>query len=190
MLAFVVLAIAIFSRIYPHLLHGTGMNFTAVGGGLLFFGSQLGTHHATRTRTALKFLAGMAALAATDYYLTVYAYAYPFHLSGYVVTWLWYAGVCLLGMGMLRKPSILRVAAGVLASATSFFLVSNFIVWAGGHMYAPTLAGLSSCYLAAIPFYRNDVVSTAITAGALFGLPALAWRIVESLHPERKHAQL
>ena len=66
---------------------------------------------------------------ATDYYLTVYIYQYPFHTSAYVVTWAWYAAVCLLGMGLLEKASVLRVAAGVLASATSFFLLSNFVVW-------------------------------------------------------------
>ncbi len=30
----------------------------------------------------------------------------------------------------------------------------------------------------AIPFYANDLISTALTAGALFGLPALAADIV------------
>jgi hypothetical protein len=34
----------------------------------------------------------------------------------------------------------------------------------------------------ALPFYRNDLVSTAITAAALFGLPVVAARIAESLH--------
>ena len=90
-----------------------------------------------------------------------------------------------LGMGLLQKPSVLRVGAGVLASATSFFLLSNFMVWAGsgiGAMYPHTLAGLGACLTAGIPFYRNDLASTAITAGALFGLPVLAAKIAESLH--------
>jgi hypothetical protein len=49
-------------------------------------------------------------------------------------------------------------------------------------MYPHSLAGLGACYVAALPFYRNDLVSTAITAGALFGLPALAAKLVEMLH--------
>ena len=69
----------------------------------------------------------------------------------------------------------------MLASSTSFFLLSNFMVWIGWPAYPHTLAGLAACYTAAIPFYRNDVVSTAITAGALFGLPVLAAKIAESL---------
>jgi hypothetical protein len=119
---------------------------------------------------------------ATDYYLTVYAYSYPFHASAYLVTWAWYAAVCLLGHQLLRgKPSALRVGGAVLASSTSFFLLSNFAVWIGGGLYPHTAAGLATCYIAAIPFYANDAMSTAITAGALFGLPVLAANIAESV---------
>jgi hypothetical protein len=186
MLAYLVLLLAVLSRILPHALHSTAWNFTAVGGGLLFFGSRMGAPGAGFTRaSAAKLASALAVLIATDYYLTVFIYQYPFHTASYVVTWVWYAAVCLLGMGLLEKASVLRVAAGVVASATSFFLVSNFVVWMGGTvitMYPRTLAGLGACYTAAIPFYRNDLVSTAIVAGALFGLPALAAKIVESVH--------
>jgi hypothetical protein len=124
---------------------------------------------------------------ATDYYLTVFAYGYPFQLRTYLVTWIWYAAVCLLGMGILQKPTLLRVAAGVLASSTSFFLISNFVVWTAGSMsmYPHSLAGLGACYVAGIPFYRNDLVSTALTSGALFGLPVLATSIIDSLRAAR-----
>jgi hypothetical protein len=189
--AYLALLLAVLSRILPHAFHAVSWNFTAVGGALLFFGSQLGADktHAPQTSargltwsTAARLVSAVAVLMATDYYLTVYAYQYPFHVAGYVVTWLWYAAVCLLGMGLLIKPSVLRVIAGVLASSTSFFLLSNLAVWAGSAMYPHTLAGLEACYIAAIPFYRNDLVSTAITAGALFGLPVLAAKIVDALH--------
>ena len=190
MLAYIVLLLAVLSRILPHAFHAVNWNFTAVGGGLLVFGSRMGSGQGSAARgfhwtTAAKLASALAVLMATDYYLTVYAFGYPFLLRGYLVTWVWYAAVCLLGMGILRKPSVLRVAMGTLASATSFFLLSNFAVWAGGGfeaMYPHSLAGLGACYVAALPFYRNDLVSTAITAGALFGLPALAAKLVEMLH--------
>ncbi len=193
MLAYLVLLFAALSRILPHAFHAVGWNFTAIGGGLLFFGSRMGADHAAGAqpdaaaraftwRSAAKLASALAVLIATDYYLTVFAYGYPFQVSAYLVTWLWYAAVCLLGLGILRKPTVLRVVAGVLASSTSFFLLSNFMVWAGGVMYPRTVAGLGACFTAAIPFYRNDLVSTALTAGALFGLPVLAARIAESLH--------
>jgi hypothetical protein len=176
----IVLLLAVLSRILPHALHQVGWNFSVLGGGLLFIGSRMKNDSA---RSAAWKMAGvLAVLMATDYYLTVYAYGYAFHVTSYLVTWAWYAAVCVLGMGLFRRVTAVRVAAGAIAAPTSFFLLSNFAVWAGSAMYAHSLAGLGACYAAAVPFYRNDLVSTAITAGALFGLPALATRIAESLH--------
>jgi hypothetical protein len=181
MSAYFALLIAILSRILPHTFQTTSVGFTAVGGGLLYFGSRR-----NRWQTILAVLA----LMATDYYLTVFIYNYAFHASEYVVTWLWYAAVCLLGYQMLSgKSSALRVAGAVFATSTSFFLLSNFVVWAGSAMYPHTASGLAACYVAAIPFYANDMMSTAITAGAFFGLPALARNVAasvrEGLHNQR-----
>ncbi|MGD0798916.1 MAG: DUF6580 family putative transport protein [Acidobacteriaceae bacterium] len=183
MSAYLVLLLAVLSRVLPHAFHAVSWNFTALGGVLLFFGSRM-----SASRPALRLASALAVLIATDYYLTVFAYQFPFHLADYLVTWIWYALVCLLGRDLLQKPTVLRVIAGVLASATSFFILVDFAAWAWGplHTYPHTLAGLEACYVAAIPFYRNDLVSTALTAGALFGLPVLATRLAEALraaHP-------
>lgn len=165
MLAIVVLFLAALSRLIPHANHAVAFNFTAVGAGLLFFGSR-----APRWQAIL----AVAVMGLMDVFLTTQVYHYAFHVSGYLVTWVWYGAVSLLGSALLRKVTALRVVAGVLASATSFFLVSNFVVWAGGHMYAQTLAGLANCYVSALPFYANDLASTALVSAVLFGLPALA----------------
>jgi hypothetical protein len=181
MAAYLVLLLAVLSRILPHAFHAVSWNFTAVGGSLLFFGSLM-KEAASAPRKLTRLAIALLALMATDYYLTVYAYGYPFHVRGYLVTWAWCMAVCLLGSQLLAKPTVLRVVVGVLGSATSFFLASNFAVWAAGGLYPHTLAGLGSCYVAAIPFYRNDLVSTSLVAGALFGLPVLAAKIAETLH--------
>jgi hypothetical protein len=70
-----------------------------------------------------------------------------------------------------------RVAAGVLLGPTSFFLVSNYAVWASGWMYPRTLGGLGACFVAALPFYRNDLLSTGLVAGLAFGVPVLVRRM-------------
>ena len=173
MSAYLVLLFAIVSRILPPSLHLTAMNFTAVGGSLLFFGARR-----PRWQTAI----AVVALMATDVFLTTVTYHYAFHVTGYLITWAWYAGVCLLGHQLLQRATALRVAVGVLTSATSFFLLSNFAVFLG-QMYPHTAAGLSACFVSALPFYRNDLISTGLVAGACFGLPALATRLVEALQP-------
>lgn len=180
MSAYFALIVAVLSRILPHAFMTTSVGFTAVGGGLLYFGAR---------RSRWQTIPAVLALMATDFYLTTYVYNYPFHVSTYVVTWIWYAAVCLFGHQVLaHKASALRVAGAVLATSTSFFLISNFVVWAGSMMYPHTAAGLGACYVAAIPFYANDLMSTAVTAGAFFGLPALARSIAQNLR-EAAHSQ-
>jgi len=179
MSAFLVLIAALLSRIVPILVHSQSWNFVALGGGLLFFGSRMqgAEHKATKQQIAAKLAGAMALLMATDYYLTVYGYGLAWHTSAYLVTWVWYAAICLLGMGLLQRVTVLRCAAATLASATSFFLLSNGAVWAGGAMYPHTLAGLGTALAMGLPFYRNDLVSTGLTLGVFYGLPALARKI-------------
>ncbi len=58
--------------------------------------------------------------------------------------------------------------------ATLFFVVTNFAVWVTTPYYAKTLAGLSSCYAAAIPFYRWMLAGDLFFLGLLVGCLAVA----------------
>ena len=166
-MAYLVLLIAVLSRVLPPLLHTTGGNVTAVGAALLFFGASL--HTARRWHAVF----AVAALAATDWWLTTYGYGYPFHVAGYLPTWAWYAAVCVgSSFALTRRNPILRLAVAAVAAPTSFFLLSNFMVFLHGGMYPHTAAGLLGCYAAALPFYRNDLVSTAVFTALFFLLPA------------------
>jgi hypothetical protein len=166
MFAYLLMLVAVLSRLLPH---AGWFNFTAVGGALLYFGAR---------RSWREMLAPLAVLMATDYYLTVYAYHYSFRWQGYVTTWAWYLMAMALGQILLRsKTTLVRVASGALLGPTSFFVLSNYAVWVGSGMYPRTMAGLSTCYVAALPFYRNDLLSTAIVAGLAFGIPVLVRRL-------------
>ena len=168
--AYLLLVLAILTRVLPH--HAM-LNFTAVGGALLYFGAR---------RPWREMLAPLAALIATDYFLTVYSYHYEFVWTSYVTTWAWAAAVMVLGYILLKsRTSWLRVGAAVVLGPTSFWLISNYAVWvASSHavpvandMYAHNFSGLIACYAAALPFYRNDLISTAIVASLAFGVPVL-----------------
>lgn len=170
MAAYLLLVFAILTRVIPH--HGW-LNFTAVGGALLYFGAR---------RTWREMLVPMVALMATDYCLTVFSYHYSFAWNSYLTTWTWYLAAMVLGLILLKsKTTWLRAGSAVVLGPTSFFLISNFAVWVlsshtvwvPGDMYPHTLAGLMTCYAAGVPFYRNDLLSTAIVAGVAFGLPVL-----------------
>ncbi len=60
-----------------------------------------------------------------------------------------------------------------LIPATLFFVITNFAVWAFQSDYEASLAGLATCYAAAVPFYRW------MLAGDIFymGLLACCWML-------------
>ena len=111
----------------------------------------------------------------SDYCLTTFTYHYAFHWQSYVITWTWYAAAVALGAILLKKrTTFARGAVAAHPGPTSFFLASNFEVWTSGfNGYPHTLAGLAACYAAAIPFYRNDLISTSIVLGVALGAPVL-----------------
>jgi hypothetical protein len=170
--AYLLLLVAILSRLMPH----TGwLNFTAVGGALLYFGAR---------RSWREMLGPLAALMATDYVLTTFVYHYSFQWVDYAPTWMWYVAAMALGHILLHaRTTIVRFGAAVVLGPTSFFLISNFAVWFTSAMYAKTLAGLGVCYVAALPFYRNDVLSTTLVAGVAFGVPVLVRRLSSASVP-------
>ncbi|QNI31376.1 hypothetical protein H7849_20185 [Alloacidobacterium dinghuense] len=165
MSAYLLILFAILSRVAVA-SHHSWLNFTAIGASLLFFGAR---------RPLRQAILPVVALAALDYYMTVYVYSYPFAAQDYLITWGWYAAVIVLGHLLLReRRSAARVATSVVLSSTSFFLASNFAAWTVLRGYYPhTFSGLMTAYAAGLPFYRNDLLSTGLVAGLAFGLPAL-----------------
>jgi hypothetical protein len=47
-----------------------------------------------------------------------------------------------------------------ISSSLIFFIISNFGVWLLGNMYEKNIAGLINCYIMAIPFLKNTMIST------------------------------
>ncbi len=173
MVAYLLVLLGVFSR-YMVAGHLPLLNFTAVTGSLIYFGAR---------RSWREMLAPLAVFMLSDYCLTTYTYHSTFHWQSYGITWTWYAAVMVLGAILLReKTTLTRGIAATLLGPTGFFLVSNFGVWAGAGriMYPQTLAGLGTCYVAGLPFYRNDLAATALVLGVALGVPALVRRMNES----------
>jgi hypothetical protein len=147
------------ARLVPH-----PWNFTPMMAIALFAGS-----HARKTSTAV--LATLFALALSDALMGFY--------PGF---WYVYAAALipvLLGRLIRNRDGVGAIAGAALASSLSFFLITNFMVWATGQLYPRTMAGLSACYLAGIPFYRNQVLGDAVYTVAIFGGYALLNRLCQ-----------
>jgi hypothetical protein len=137
---------------------------------LIFFGA---------CRPAREFAMPVLALVGVDIFLTTHQYGYVL-TAGHAVTWLWYLGAVILGAAVLgNSASFWRAVGSPLAAAVSFFIVSNFTVWAEWAMYPRTWSGLGTCYAAGLPFFRNSIVAE----GACGLLIYAAVRASEALAP-------
>lgn len=153
---FVVVAVAV--RLMPHPLA-----FTPVAASLLFFGAR---------GSKRQMWIPLVLLAASDVVLTKLLYAYPFSWD-HLVTWAWYAAVLWLGTGLREHQRPLPIVGAALASSVSFFLVSNFAVWAAWNMYPKNLSGLMTCYALGLPYFRRAVEGDLLFTCAMFATPVL-----------------
>jgi hypothetical protein len=168
MLAYLFVIFAVLARM-PFMPHP--WNFTPVAAALLYFGAR-----GSRRQLWVPF----ALLAASDVILTKFVYSYQFSWDHFV-TWAWYAAILLFGTRLRENSSWLRVGGAALASSVSFFVVSNFAVWACWNMYPKTLSGLMTCYAAGLPFFRRGLAGDLLFTAAMFGLPALATVVARSV---------
>ena len=150
-----VLAAAVL-RILPH-----PWNLAPVGAMFLFSAATF------RSRRQ-GWLVPLAALMISDY--AVVQILWHGQVSWFSpANWTAFSLAGLLGWTLRSKITVPRVAGAALGGAITFFVVSNFAVWARGTMYPHTLTGLAACYTAAIPFFRNDVAGNLVYCAAMFG---------------------
>jgi len=171
MLPYIFVLFAIAFRFIPH-----PMAFTPVGAALLYFGAR-----APRRRLWIP----LAMLAASDVILTLAVYRYPFSWDHFV-TWAWYAAMLWFGT-MLSSAGAVRIMGSSLTGSVSFFLISNFAVWAAWDMYPRTFAGLMTCYDAGIPFFRHAVVGDLLFTAVMFGAPVLAQSLAGKMGKSGDH---
>jgi len=146
-------------RLVPH-----PPNFTPIGAMALFSGAYLG-------RKALAFAAPLGALLLSDVVLGFY--------HGQATVYFSVALIVMIGMVALSRVSPLRVGAAAILSSVLFFVVTNFGMWLFSGFYPHTIAGLETCYVAAIPFFQNTIAGDLFYATLLFG----GFRVAELLVP-------
>jgi hypothetical protein len=158
------------------------LNFAPVGALSLFAGARL--------RGWWAYLLPVALMAATDP-LVCLRYGYPLRSAYSFATPFIYASFLIyawIGSRLRRTENPGWIGAAAIGGSVQFFLLSNFGTWlAPGSQYGHTLAGLVNCYIAAIPFFRNTMVSDLVYAGAFFALHAVLSRV--AVRSERVAAQ-
>ena len=164
-LAYVFVLFAVAVRFLPHPLH-----FTPVAAALLYFGAR-----GPRKQVWVP----LVLFCAADVVLTKVVYNYTLNWDTFV-SWAWYAAILWLGTQLGRHITVARVAGASVASSVSFFVLSNLGVWAAWDMYPKSLSGLTACYAAAVPFFRNALAGDLIFTAGMFATPILAHLAVDA----------
>jgi len=153
--------IAVFSRLIPH-----PPNMTAIFGAALFSGWAL-------KNTPFKaVLLPLLALFISDFFI-------GFH----DLMWATYLGVAVSALISLKflKLQTASVLGVSFCSSFAFYLISNFGVWAssgGTLLYEKSFSGLTQCYIMALPFFQNSLISDLSSSILIFGVYFLWQKLV------------
>ena len=166
-LNFAVMAVIVFlagaSRIFPH-----PPNFSPILAIALF-----GAAHFSKKWQAV--LIPILAVWLSDLFINNFVYSnqgtgFIWFYTGFYWQYASYLMIIVSSILVFKnKISISKTLGASLGSSVAFFLLSNFGVWANGGMYAKSLSGLTTCYVAGLPFFQNTIVSNILFTTVLFG---------------------
>lgn len=150
----VIVLVAALSRILPH-----PDNVTPIAAIALFAGAQF-------ERKALALSVPLLAMLLSDIIIGFYPQMWLTYVAFALTVW--------MGFFLRGRHTFAAVAAGTLASAVVFFLITNFAPLALPGMYPATMEGILQSYSAGVPFFRNSLIGDIFYSALLFGGFALA----------------
>lgn len=98
----------------------------------------------------------------------------PGFYSGQWLNYLLFTAMAVYGF-LFNTKKISGILGASIAAPTTYFIISNFLVWisGGGWHHPKTMSGLVQCFVDAVPFYTNSLISSIIFSAILFGVYTL-----------------
>jgi hypothetical protein len=174
-----IIVLAASYRLFPNHIY----NFTPIGAIALFSGAYLG-------KKAVSALIPMAIMLLSDIAIqlsggTGFHIEMPFVYGAFLLTYF----IGSKGLAGKVKPG--RLLGASLVTSLLFFVITNFGSWILSPAYTKDLAGLVTCYVAAVPFYTpgdylssfalNGVIGDLFFTSLLFGAYYLITKAKPSL---------
>ncbi len=161
---YVLFALAILSRFLPH-----PPNFAAIGALGLFAGCYLSGKRS--------WLLPVAAMFVSD--LVGQAFGIPgmgfYHPISMLAVYVGFAASACIGRQLQSRLNPRNLYGAAILSSTVFFLISNLGVYLAGN-WSGTAHSLTSCYVAAIPFFGATLAGDLLYVTLMFGLYELSNR--------------
>lgn len=145
-----VITVGIMMRWLPH-----PPNFTPVAAMALFGGTYF-------VNKRLAFVIPMVAMFIGDLFLGMHVLMPVVYVS-FLVT-------VVLGMTLRERRNGWLIAGASLASSAFFFVTTNFAAWLVLPEYTKNLAGLVTCFVAAIPFFGHTLIGDLFYTLVFFGV--------------------
>lgn len=144
--------LGIVTRVIPHLPNSTALLFSS-----LMFGYLVSRSFALLLTLFISISSDV--LISFIYGYPVFGYWSWFTYSGFLVTA--FMGSCLNSI-TFRNSTISLLSASLL-----FWVWTNLGVWLVAGLYSKTISGLIACYIAALPFLKNQLMGDLVCLGAL-----------------------
>ena len=148
LLGFGIVLLLALSRLIPH-----PPNFTPILSMAVFSGAII-------NRQLTAYLIPLVAMLLSDFYI-------GFH-SGMPIIYFSLALCVLIGTFIQARVTIINFVFSIFAGVIIFYLITNFSVWYGSGMYDYSFSGLITCYVMALPFLQNTIISSMV-----YGIGAL-----------------
>ena len=145
-----------FSRLIPH-----PPNFTPIIATALMSGFLLKNKH-------LSLIVVLISMVISDLIIGFY--------SSYFFVYFSLILIILIFSKFIKKVNFKNLFLLSISSSLLFFVVTNFGVWMMGDLYDKNLNGLALCYILAIPYFTNTLLSTIFFSYSILCLKKLNYR--------------
>jgi len=157
--ALILIFVGVSLRLLPH-----PPNFAPIAAIALFAGVYLSWR--------LAFVLPMVAMVISDVFIGYYEFGLMMAVYGSFLL------VVALGFWLKKNKKWHTILGGSLLAAVIFFLLTNFAVWVFSPWYAKTFSGLIYCFVMALPFFKNTLISNLFYVSVFFGIYELSLSLI------------
>ena len=129
-----------FSRLIPHPPNFTPLITVAIMSSYFF------------KNIYLSFFIILISMVLGDIFIGFYNNMFFVYLSLLLISYIFFK--------IIKKMNYKNLFVYALIGSLIFYLISNFGVWILGNLYEKNFNGLIECYIMAIPFLKNTIIST------------------------------
>ena len=106
------------------------------------------------------YLVVMLSMLIADFFIGFYSHILFVYLPLFLIIFLFFK--------MSKKINFKNLFVFGFGGSLIFFIISNFGVWLVTGLYEKNINGLITCYILAIPFFKNTLISTIVFSYAAF----------------------